>query len=99
MDNAILHASVNSPAEKIEEQINFALSHACLILPESDYEQDDKSSAANTFDISFGGGGYRASFSAITVSVLDTSDVVRCLIFASALFLPNYPLPSDNMVD
>ena len=56
MDNALLHASVNSPAYKIEVRINFTLRHARLYLFESDYEWDEKYAAANTFDISYGGG-------------------------------------------
>ena len=61
MDNALMHASGHSPKDKIEERINFALSHARLYLAESDDERDDKSAAANTFDISCGGGGYISS--------------------------------------
>ena len=38
MDNAPLHASGLYPADKIEERINFALSHARLYLSESDDE-------------------------------------------------------------
>ena len=75
------------------------MSHTCLYLSESDDEQDDKSSAENTFDISCGGGGYSSSLSATTVSVSDNSGVVCCLIFTSAQFLPNDPLSSDDMVD
>ena len=40
---------------KIEERINFALIHARLYLSELYDEQDEKSAAANTFDISCGG--------------------------------------------
>ena len=36
MDNALLHASVHYPVDKIKERINFALSHARLYLAESD---------------------------------------------------------------
>ena len=61
MHNALLHASGHSPTDKIEERITFALIHACLYLSESDGEWDDKSDAANTFDISCGGGGYWSS--------------------------------------
>ena len=56
-----MHASVHSQADKIEERITFALSHARLYLFESDDEQDDKSAAANTFDIPYGSGVYRSS--------------------------------------
>ena len=38
MDNAPLHASGHSPADKIEERITFALIHVRLYLAESDYE-------------------------------------------------------------
>ena len=55
MGNSLLHASGHYPADKIEERINFALIHARLYLSELDDEQDDKSAAANTFDISCGG--------------------------------------------
>ena len=99
MDNDLLHASGHSPENKIEERITFAFSHAHLYLAEQDDEQYNKSDAANTFDISCGGGGSRSSLSAITVSVLDTSDVVLCWMFMPALFLPNYPLPSDDIID
>ena len=58
MDNALLHASGQSPADKIEERITFSLSHARLYLSESDDEQENKSAAANTFGISYGDGGY-----------------------------------------
>ena len=57
MDNDLLHVSGHSPADKIEERITFALIHARLYLSESDDERDEKSAAANTFDISCGGGG------------------------------------------
>ena len=56
MDNSLLHGSGHYPADKIEERINFALIYARLYLAESDDEQDNKSSAANTFDISCGCG-------------------------------------------
>ena len=52
MENALLHASGHSPADKINERINFALSHAGLYLAESDDEQDKKSVATNTLYIS-----------------------------------------------
>ena len=78
MDNALLHASGHSSADKIEERITFALSHARLYLSESDDEQDNKSAASNTFDISYGGVGSSPSLSAITVFVLATYDVVCC---------------------
>ena len=61
MDNTLLRASGNSPADKIEERITFALSHARLYFFESDDEQDDKSAAENKFDISCGGGRSRSS--------------------------------------
>ena len=57
MDNYLLHASGHSPAYKIDEKITFVLIHAHLYLAESDNEQDGKSVAAHTFDISCGGGG------------------------------------------
>ena len=78
MDNVLLHASGHSTADKIEERITFALIHARSYLDESDDEQDNKSAAANTFYISYGGGGSISSLSAINVSVSDTSDVVCC---------------------
>ena len=52
MDNALLCASGLSPEDKIEERIPFALCHARLYLAKSDDEQDDKSAAAKSFDIS-----------------------------------------------
>ena len=61
MDNYLLHASGNSPADKIEEQITFSLIHAHLYVAESEDERDDKFAAAKTFDISCGGGGYSSS--------------------------------------
>ena len=97
--NALLHTSGHPPEDKIEERINFALSHAHLYLSESDDEQEYKSAAANTFDISCGGGGSISLLSAITVSVWDTSDVDRFLIFTSSWFPPNHQLYSDDMVD
>ena len=69
MDNALLHGSGHTPADKTEERITFALIHALLYLAESDDEQDNKSAAAKIFDISCGGGGYSSSLSAITISV------------------------------
>ena len=78
MDDYLLHAYGHYPSDKTEERITFAISHVCLYLSESDDEQDEKSVAANTFDISYGGGGYRSSLSAITVSVSATFDVVFC---------------------
>ena len=78
MYNALLYASGHSPEDKIEERILFALIHAYLYLAESDDERDDKSVAANTFNISCDGGGYRYSLSAITVSVSATSEVICC---------------------
>ena len=56
MENALLHESGISPEDKIEEQITFALCHARLYLTESYDDWDDKSTAANIFDISCGGG-------------------------------------------
>ena len=99
MDNALLHASRHYPEDKIEERITFSLSHARLYLSESDDERDDKSSAEKIFYISCGGGGSSSSLSAITVSVSDTLDLFRFLIFTSDLFLQNDPLTSDDMVD
>ena len=61
MDIVLLYASGHSTADKIEERITFALCHARLYLAESDDEQDDKSAASNTFDISCGGGVYSSS--------------------------------------
>ena len=61
MDNALLHVSGYPPEDKIEERINFTLSHARLYLFESDDEQDENSAAANTFNISCGGGRSRSS--------------------------------------
>ena len=61
--------SGNSPADKIEEPITFALIHAHVYLSESDDERDDKSASAKTFDISYGGGGSSHSLSVIAVSV------------------------------
>ena len=98
MDNALLHASGHYPADKIEGWITFTLIHARLYLDESDDEWYKNSAAANTFYISCGGGGYRSSLSAITVSLLATSGVVCCWIFTSAQFLLNYSLSSDDMV-
>ena len=78
MDNSLLHAYGHYLADKIEDQITFALSHARLYLVDSDDERDEKSSAKNTLDISCSGGGSSYSLSAITVSVLATSDVACC---------------------
>ena len=69
MDNALLHASGNFLEDKIEDRINFTLSHDRLYSAESDDERDDRSSAANTFDISCGDGVSSSSLSAIVVSV------------------------------
>ena len=85
MDNSLLHASVNLPADKY--------------LAESDDERYNKSDAANTFDQSCGGGGSSSSLSAITFYVLATYNVVCCLIFTSYRFLSNDPQSSDDMVD
>ena len=78
MDNALLYASVHSPADKIEKRITFALIHERLYLAESYDEQDDKSAAENIFYISCGGGGSSPSLTDITVSVLAISGVVSC---------------------
>ena len=78
MDNDLLHSSVHSPADRIEERTNFALSYARLYLAESYDERDDTYAAANTFDISCSGGGSRYLLSTITVSILATFDVVCC---------------------
>ena len=56
IDNDLLHAYGHSPAYKIEKRITFSLIHARLYLAESDDEQDNNSSAENTFYISCGGG-------------------------------------------
>ena len=93
MYNDLLHASLHYPEDKLEEQITF------VFLAESDDEWDDKSDAAKTFNISCGGGGYRSSLKSINVSVSAASDVVCCWILLSALFLPNDPISSDDMVD
>ena len=61
MDNALLHVSGYPPEDKIEERINFALSHARLYLFESYDERDEKCAAANTFNIFCGGGRSRYS--------------------------------------
>ena len=76
MDNALLCASGISPEDKIEERIPFALCHARLYLTVSYDDWDDKSAAANTFNISCGGGVSISPLPAITLSVLATSDVV-----------------------
>ena len=57
MDNALLHKSGLSPGDKIEERIPFYLCHSRLYLTESYDDWDEKSAAANTFDISCGSGG------------------------------------------
>ena len=57
MDNSLMHASGHCPSDKIEERMTFALIHENLYLAESDDEQDAKSDAANTFNISRGDGG------------------------------------------
>ena len=99
IDNALLYASGHSPADKIEEQISFALSHARLYLSESEDERNDKSFDTNIFDKYCGGGVSSSSLSALTVSVSATSDVFCCWIFTSDLFLTNDPLSSYDMVD
>ena len=73
--------------------------HGHIYLVESDDEQDDNYAAANTFNISCDDGSSCYSLSAINFSVSATSDVVWCWIFTSALFIPNDPLSSDDMVD
>ena len=55
MENDLLCASGLSPENKIEERISFAQCHARLYLTVSYDDQDDKSAAANTFNISCGG--------------------------------------------
>ena len=78
MDNALLHESGHSPADKTEERITFALIHARSYLYASDDEQEDKSDAANTFNIPCGDRGSSSYLSSITVSVSTTSYVVSC---------------------
>ena len=78
MDNYLPRASGLYPEDKIEERIPFALCHARLYLTVSYDDLDDKSAAANTFDISCDGGVSISSLPDITVSVLATSDVVGC---------------------
>ena len=75
------------------------MSHARLYSSESYNERDDKSADANTFNRSCGDGGSSYSLSAIIVSVSSTSDVGRFWIFTSYLFIPNDPIPSDDVVD
>ena len=58
MDNSLIRASALPPEDKIEERIPFALCHARLYLTVSYDEWDYKSAAANTIDISSGGGGF-----------------------------------------
>ena len=99
MDNDIIHASGNYQEYNIEYRITFALVHARLYSAESDDERDNKSAAEKKFDRSCGDGGYSSSLSSIFVSVSDTSDVVRCWILTSDIFITNYPLPSDDLVD
>ena len=99
MYNALLRASGLSPENKIEERIPFSLFHARLYLTESYYDWDEKSTAANIFDISCGGGGSISSLYPITVYLLATSDVVCCWISPSDRFLSHDPLSSDYMVD
>ena len=59
MDNALLHASILSPEDKIEERVTLALIHARFYLSESDDERDNKFTTANTFYMFCGGGGSR----------------------------------------
>ena len=61
MDNALLHASGLSPADKMEEWVTLALCHAHLYLSESDDDQANNYVDENTFNISCGGGGSRSS--------------------------------------
>ena len=98
MENSLLCASGLYSEDKIEERIPFALCHARLYLTLLYDDWDDKSAAANTFDISCSGGVSISSLPFITVSVLATSDVVGCWLFPSAQFLSNDPLSSDDMV-
>ena len=58
MDNALLHAFELSPADKIDERITLALYHAQWYLAESDDDWADNSTDENTFDVSYGSGGY-----------------------------------------
>ena len=99
MDNALLCASGLYPEDKIEERIPFALCHARFYLTISYDDWDNKSAAANTFNIYCGGVVSIYSLPAIAVSVLATYDVVGCLLFPPAWFLSNYPLSSDDIVD
>ena len=99
MDNALLCASGLYPKDKIEEWITFALCHARLYLTVSYDDWDDKSAAANTFDISCWGGVSISSLPSINVSVLATSDVVGCWLFPSAWFLSNNPPYHHFIVD
>ena len=78
MENSLLCASGIYPEDKIEERIPFALCHVSLYLTVSYDDSDDKSVAANIFDISCGGGVSISSLPVITVSVLANSDVVGC---------------------
>ena len=99
IDNALMRVSGLTPEDKIEEQIPFALYHARLYLTELYDDWDDKSAAANTFDILCGGGGDISSLQPITVYLFATYDVVCCCILPSAWFLSYDPLSSDDMVD
>ena len=56
-----MHASRNFPADKIEDLITFAFSHARLYLFESDDERDNNYAAAKHFDVSCGDGRSRCS--------------------------------------
>ena len=78
MDNALLNMSGNFPADKTEEQITSALSHAHVYLTESDDERHNNYAAANKLYKSCDGRGSSSSISSITVSVLATSDVFFC---------------------
>ena len=69
MYNNLLQESRHHPADKLEDCITFALSHARLYSAESDDERDDKSDTADTFNISCGDGRSRSSLSDIVVSV------------------------------
>ena len=88
-----------NPSSSFQPPESFDMIHLRVYLAESDDKQDDKSDAAKTLYISCGGGGSSSSLSSITITVSANSDVVGCWIFMSYLFLPNDPLPSDDVVD
>ena len=102
MDNALLCASGLSPEDKIEKQITFALCHASLYLTVSYDDWDDKSAAANTFDISCVVGVSISSLLPITVSVLATSNVFGCWLFPTLNHFLNPPyhhLIVDHLIE